>query len=203
MRHIGPSKGSEGGFSATADPVPKFLYLDFHLRFFPQVLRRRLRGKAKEGGVSFTSTLEATILLAACVVLALIGLPSAITRGSIVGYVFSILGVGGAGTLFVWSVASSWGSPAGYDQFSPGVFFFFVLAGIFVGIPVGLSGHSFLLGVSLSLAGLVAGYPIGIFSGRQAQRLGWISTIVDMLAGLAAVGLAGAALIMLFALAAG
>ena len=203
MRRRDASQGSEESSPATPDLVPRFLSLEFHIKFFPDVLRRRLRGKGKEEGVSFTSTLESTILLAVCVVLALVGLPSALTRGSIVGYVLSILGVGGTAALFVLSVASHWGSPPEYDRFAAGVFFFFVALGIFVGIPVGLSNHSFLFGACVSLAGLVAGYLLGLFSGRQVQCLGWISAIVDMLAGLAAVGLMGAALIMLFALAGG
>lgn len=201
MRHTDASMGFEGGSPATSDRTPGFFSLDFHLRFFPRVLRRRLRGKGKDGGVSFTSTLEATILLAVCVVLAVVGLPSALTRGSIVGWVLSVLGVGGAAVLFLWSVASHWGTPVEYDRFATGMFFFFVCLGIFVGIPSGLSNHSFLLGACVSLAGLVAGYLLGIFSGLQVQRLGWIAAIVDMLAALATIGMIGAALIMLIALA--
>jgi hypothetical protein len=203
MRRTGTPTGLEGDSSSGPDLAPGFLSFDFHLSFFPRLLGRRLRGKGKEGGVTFTSTLEATILLAVCVVLAVIGLPSALARGSIAGWVLSVLGVGGTMVLFVWSVASAWGSRPEYDRFGVGIFFFFVALGLFVGVPVGLSHHSFPLGTLASLAGLVCGYLLGIFSGRQVQRLGWISVIIDMLAGLAAIGLAAAALVMLFALAAG
>jgi hypothetical protein len=203
MRRTDAPTGLEGGSSSGSDPAPQFLSFDFHLSFFPRLLVRRLRRKGKDGGVTFTSTLEATVLLAVCVVLALIGLPSALAGGSIPGWVPSVLGVGGTTVLFVWSVASAWGSPPEYDRFGAGVFFFFVALGVFFGVPVGLSYHSFHLGTLASLGGLVCGYLLGIFSGRQVQRLGWISVIVDMLAGLAAIGLAGTALVMFFALAAG
>jgi hypothetical protein len=177
---------------------PKFLSLEFHTRFFPRLLRDRLRRKRKEGqGTSFVSTMELTIVLAGSVILAVIGMPLALTRGSIVGLILSIVGVGGVLAIFVLSVGAQWGHRPTYDYFLSGIFFFFVSLGIFIGIPIGMDNHSICIGVLASLGGLLGGYMLGIFAGLWLQRLGWMAIILDMLAGFAAIVMGGATLIML------
>jgi hypothetical protein len=177
---------------------PRFLSLEFHTKFFPRLLRDRLhRKKKEEQGTSFTSTMELTITLAVCLILAVIGIPSALTRGSIVGWILSILGVGGLLALLILSMGSQWGHRPTYDDFLTGIFFFFVSLGIFIGIPVGMEYHSPWLGALASLVGLFGGYVLGIFAGMQLQHLGWIAIILNMLAGLAAIVVGGTALVML------
>ena len=102
--------------------------------------------------------------------------------------------------LLVSSVRSQWGTRPTYDDFLAGIFFFFVSLGILLGIPVGISHRSFLLGACVSLAGLVAGYVLGIFSGLWAQRIGWMALAVNALAGLAAIIIGLAFLILLLVL---
>jgi hypothetical protein len=180
---------------------PRFLSLEFHARFFPRLLRDRLRRKKKEQqGTSFTSTTELIITLAVCVILAVIGIPSALMRGSIVGWILSILGVGGLLAIFVLSVVAQRGYRPSYDDFLTGIFFFFVSLGVFIGIPVGMANQSPWLGVLTSLAGLFGGYVLGIVAGMRLQHLGWIAVILNMLAGFAAIVIGGAALIMLLVL---
>jgi hypothetical protein len=186
---------------ATDIVPPRFLSLEFHTRFLPRLLRDRLRRKKKEEqGTSFTSTTELIIILAVCLILAAIGIPSALIRGSIVGWVLSILGVGGFLAILILSVGAQWGERPTYNDFLAGIFFFFVSLGIFIGIPVGMDSHSPWLGVLTSLAGLFGGYVLGIFAGMQLQRLGWIAVILNMLAGFAAIVLSGTALVMLLVL---
>jgi hypothetical protein len=48
--------------------------------------------------------------------------------------------------------------------------------------------------------GLLGGYVLGIFAGVWLQYLGWMAVIVSMLAGLAAIVMGGAALVMLMLL---
>jgi hypothetical protein len=184
----------------TVDPVPpKFLSLDFHSRFFPRLLLDRyLRRKKNElQGTTFTSTTEMFVTLAVCLILAIIGIPTALTRGSITGWILSILGVGGTILLLIMSVGAHWGNRPSYDDFLGGIFFFLVSLGVFIGIPVGMDAHSPWLGIFASLAGLFAGYALGIFAGLQLQRLGWFATIISMVAGLAAIVMTGGALFML------
>jgi hypothetical protein len=140
------------------------------------------------------------IALAVCLILAVIGIPSAWTRGSIVGWILGILGVGGLLAIFVLSVAAQWGSRPTYDDFLSGIFFFFVSLGILAGIPVGIDSHSPWLGVLASLAGLIGGYVLGIFAGMQLQHLGWIAVILGMLGGFAAIVMGGTAFVMLLML---
>ncbi len=184
------------------NPVPRFFSLEFHTRFFPRVLRDRLHRKKREGqGSAFTSTTEMIIGLAVCLVLALIGIPYALTQGSIVGWILSIAGAGGIGILVILSIGSQWGDRPTYDDFLAGVFLFFVCLGLFFGIPVGMESHSFWLGMSASLAGLVGGYVVGVFAGLRLQHLGWLAVILNMLAAFAAIILIGTSLILLIVLA--
>jgi hypothetical protein len=180
---------------------PKFLSLEYHTRFFPRLLRDRLRRKKRdEQGTSFTSTTELIVTLAVCLILAIIGIPSALNRGSIVGLILSIIGVGGILAIFVLSVGAQWGERPTYDNFLAGIFFFFVSLGIFIGIPIGMGHHSPWLGALASLAGLLGGYVLGILAGLRLQHLGWMAVMVSMLAGLAAIVMGGAMLVMLLLL---
>ena len=182
----------------TADPIPpKFLSLEFHARFFPRLLRDRVLRRGKETqGTSFTSTMEMMIGMAVCLTLAALGIPPAVDRGSIAGWLAAVAGIGGVLALLVSSVAAQWGTRSSYDNFLIGVFFFFLSLGIFIGIPVGMDSHSFPLGVSASLAGLAGGYAIGIRAALGLQYLGWMAGIVNMLAGFGAIVIGGAALVV-------
>jgi hypothetical protein len=177
---------------------PSFLSSEFHVRFLPGLLRARLRShrRGKEG-ISFTSNLEMMVTLAVCVVLAIIGIPLALTQGSILGWILTIIGIGGICVLFIQSVGSQWGSRPTYDDFLVGIFFFFVSLGVFVGIPVGMEYHSALAGVIASTVGFLAGYALGVAAGLQLQRIGWIAVTVNMVAGFCAIILVATALVML------
>jgi hypothetical protein len=187
--------------SAAEPAYPKFFSFEFHARFFPRVLMDRL-GRKKRGaqGATFTSTLEMMIALVVCVVLAVIGIPSALAQGSVVGWVLTIIGVGGIVALLIASVAGSSGYQPTYDDFLTGIFFFFIALGILAGIAVGMETHSAVLGLCASAGGLVAAYVLGIVAGLRMQHLGWIASILNMLAGLGAIILGGTIVIMLVVL---
>jgi len=180
---------------------PKVLLPEFHGSFFPKVLKNSLNFRKKENeGTSFTSTTEMFISLAICVVLAIIGILSA-ARGTTLGWILSILGVGGTIFLIILSFMGRRGEHPSYDDFLIGVFLFFVVLGVFIGIPVGMETHSFLLGFLVSLAGLTAGYVIGILGGIWLQYLGWVAIVINMITGFGAIILSGTVLVMLAALA--
>lgn len=181
------------------NPIPPcFLSLQFHVRFFPRLLWAHLRSKKREREcTSFTSNLEMLVTLAVCIILAVIGIPLAVTQGSILGWILTVIGTGGICVLFIQSVASQWGTRPTYDQFLTGIFFFFLSLGVFIGIPVGMDHHSALLGVVTGIVGFLAGHVLGIAAGLQLQRLGWIAAIANMLAGLGSIILVATAIIML------
>lgn len=161
----------------------------------------RLHLKKSAGrGTTFTSTTEMFITLCVCVVLAIIGIPSA-ANGSVVGWILSMLGVGGTVVLVIISMIDQRGERPSYDDFLTGVFFFFVVLGVFIGIPAGMEAHSFPVGFLAGLAGLVSGYIIGIIGGFWLQYLGWVAIVINMIAAFGAIILSGTVLIMLFALA--
>lgn len=171
--------------------VPSLLSPEFHLKFFPQLLWSRLRtGKTRSGGSGFNHNMEFIIVLFLCLILAAIGLPSALSRGSVVGWILSILGVGGILVSFIFSIFSSVGTKPSYDDFLIGTFFFFIFLGLTAGLFVGKIGHHPLSWCLLSGAlGLFLGYSAGILAGLWFQCLGWLAVMLDMLAGLAIIGM--------------
>lgn len=179
---------------------PKFFSREFHKSFFPQVLKNRLYSRKKESeGTTFTSTTEMFISLAVCVILAIIGIPSAV-QGAVWGWILSVLGVGGAIALVIISITGRRGERPSYNDFLVGVFLFFVALGILIGVLVGMETHSFGLGFLTGVAGLIAGYGIGILGGLWLQYLGWVSIAINMIAAFGAIVLSGTLLILLLAL---
>lgn len=80
-------------------------------------------------------------------------------------------------------------APPSYARFLTGVFFCFVALGMSAGIFTGALYHSFMTALFLGSAGLMAGYFFGILAGLWFQYLGWLSSTVDGIAGLAAFGI--------------
>ncbi len=180
---------------------PKFLSLSFHTKFFPALLWQRLRPRKEEEYQSPFANhipMELIITLTICSVLTAIGIPSAMSDGSIIGWLIVSIGVAGILALIIISVKSGLEEPPSYNDFLMGIFFFFVALGISAGIFNGSLKHSHLLMVLGSLTGLFAGYVIGIFTGLYMQYLGWIAVLLNTLAGVSIVGMVIVDLVLLF-----
>ena len=172
-----------------ADTPPKLLSIEFHTQFFPAFLWNRLRPKQRTGS-GFNSSFELYITLAVCIILVVIGLPSALSRGSIAGWIMSGIGAAGILTMIINSIASSWGKVPSYDDFLVGFFFFFVTLGLTAGIFISTLNHyPFFQSLLISAAGLILGYVLGILAGLGLQYLGWMAAILDALAGLMVFGM--------------
>ncbi len=117
------------------------------------------------------------------------GLTAGLGRGSIIGWGFGVLGGAGFLVLLVSSICSQMGSRPSFDSFSFGIFFFFVVLGITVGLFEGTLHHSQSLAGWAGLAGFVAGYGAGIFAGLWIQSIGWIMVLFNVLAIPAIIGL--------------
>ncbi len=178
------------------DPRPRFLSVEFHVRFFPALLWGRLRPK-QQSGAGFTSLLEYYLVLGVCIVLIVLGAPSALSNGSIGGCIASGIGAFGVLAMIVNSIVSCWGEPPSYKDFLLGFFFLFVMLGITAGIFIGTLEHSLTLGLLLGAAGILAGYLLGILAGLWFQYLGWIAVLLDMLARLAIIGIIVVDLVLL------
>lgn len=176
------------------DISQRFFSLEFHTRFFPALLWRRLRFRER-AATSFVST-ESYIALVFCFILAVTGIPSAITRHSIIGWVVGGSGLAGILALFTISICSRRG-PLSYDGFLIGILFFLVTLGLTAGIFNGTLEHSFFIGLLGSVAGLVLGYVLGIFAGLWFQYLGSLAVLLDLLAGLAIIGMIVVDLVLL------
>jgi len=176
--------------------APKFLSLEFHTRYFPGILVSRMRPGGRTG-TGFPSTMEHHIVLAVCIILLAFGIPSAVSSGSIIGWVTGGIGAAGTIALVINSVFSRTKEPPSYEGFLAGVFLFFVFLGITGGVFVGTLEHSLSLGLLAGSAGLVTGYLLGILAGLWLQYLGWLSAAVKGLAGLAAVGMLSVDLMLL------
>jgi len=175
---------------------PKFISFDFHVRYFPELLRTRLRMNERPG-TGFTSTLEQHIAFAICIILLGFGVPVAASSGSLIGWIAGGIGAIGATALVIHSVLSHKGVQVSYDGFLTGVFFFFVILGISSGIFIGTLKHSLVLGLLAGFTGLLSGYLLGIMVGLFLQHLGWVSSIISGLAGIAALGMLAVDLVLL------
>jgi len=176
----GPDTPS-GAFLAAPPPLSSVAY---HLHFLPRVVVHRLeeyRQRSREQGFRSHAQPELPLVIFACLLLVIFGLPPALARGSIGGWVSALLGLGGFAALLGWSIAGEtrWrreeGHRYGYAEFMPSVFFFCILAGGSAGlIGGGVVTEQPLVGYLLSLPGLALGYLAGVFAARWIHALGFM-----------------------------
>jgi hypothetical protein len=168
--------------------LPGFLSLEFHFRFFPNLLLGRLSPDDKQG-TTFTSIPELYVLFFICLILVLAGMPSAVSNNSIIGWIAGGIGTAGIIAMLTNSILSGMRKPPSYDAFLKGIFFLFLFLGLSAGIFVGNLEHSLMKGLLLGSTGLVAGYLLGILFGLWLQYLGWLAGFLNILAYLAVVGM--------------
>lgn len=166
---------------------PRFLSIEFHVRFFPGLIWSRLR-QAERTGTGFSSIFEIYVAFAICVILVAIGIPGALSHKSVTGWLIGGIGLAGILALLANSIFSHKDAPS-YDRFLTGVFFFFLALGMTAGVLAGKLNHSLSLGLFSGSGALVAGYLLGIPAGLWLQRLGWFSGVVNGLAWLATFGM--------------
>ena len=169
---------------------PSIVSIDFHVRFFPRTLWRRLR-REKQARTGFSCNFEFLIGLAACLFLMAIGIPMVSTQGSVVGWIVTLPGLAGLLALLITSIHNQWGTRPSYDEFLPGSFFFFVFLGLTAGLVLGEPA-----GKWLGIVGMISGYAVGIAAGLFFQYLGYLSAILDWLFGFGAVVMMSADLIL-------
>jgi hypothetical protein len=182
--------------------APPFWSRDFHLRFLPGVIRRRLRGEPQPTGFASHGTLYFTLAVFACLALIAIGLPGSVGPDpSWVARAALLVGVLGLGRAIVASLAAARQSPPTYDAFLVDVFAFCIILGGTIGLWGAVFGaHAPARSWPTALAtaaGLVAGYLVGIPAGLGFQRLGQIGTILRVLAWPAVIGLLVTAMVLL------
>jgi hypothetical protein len=172
------------------DAPPKLMSVAFHTRFFPSLLWSRIRPKQQQTRSGFNSSFELYLVLAGCAVLVALGVPAAMSHGSIAGWMASGLGAAGILAVLANSISSRSGEPLSWDGFLVGIFFFFVFLGLTVGIFVNTLEHFHLfLSLATCTAGLVAGYLVGIIAGLWLQYVGWLATVLNQVAGPAVIGM--------------
>jgi hypothetical protein len=160
-----------------ADTSPRLLSIEFHTRFFPALLRDRLRHKHQTGS-RFSPPFERYLALLVCIILVAAGAPAALSRGSIAGWITGVIGAAGILAMLVKSIASRRGAPASWSDFLVGFFFFFLSAGFTTGIFIGtLEHYPIFHGLLTCAAGLIAGYVLGILAGFMMQYLGWLPDV--------------------------
>ena len=179
---------------------PSVFSSDFHLRFFPAVIRRRLQpsGERSESPFAHHIAIEYPLMLALAIVLASVGLPSMVVHHSVGAGILGVIGMAGAVALVWQSIYAERGARPTFEAFRIGVFLFFVTLGLTTGLLLGVKAHSHFREVLGATAGLALGYALGIVGGLWVQRLGWISAWVELAGGLSVVGLVVVDLVMMF-----
>jgi len=136
----------------------------------------------------FTSSAEKYFLFILCLIFIVLGIPGAVLRHSVIGWIAAATGSAGIIALIINSILSRENKPD-YEQFLRGVFFFFVFLGLSAGIFAGSLNHSLLQGIVIGAAGIIAGYFIGIAAGLWFQYLGWLAALVNGMAMFAVIGM--------------
>ena len=178
-------KNEEIVLNTSLGTQPKFFTLEFHLKFFPEVLRRwflrhRRKGQEYQSPFSNHMPLEFTLAIVFCVALFVVGLPGFIANRSLIAGAISFLGAGGIIAMLISSIRTEnknraeIGGRYSFDYFVVGVFFFFVLLGASAGISIGFIQNSLGHMILYGLMGILAGYIAGIFAGIWINYLGWI-----------------------------
>lgn len=81
------------------------------------------------------------------------------------------------------------GTRPSFEAFRLGVFGFFLVLGVTLGLALGSGLHGWALKALAAADGLLAGYLLGIAAGLGVQYLGWVGAWIERAAGLGAVGL--------------
>jgi hypothetical protein len=180
------------------DTGQRFFSLGFHAHFFPSLvwsrLRNRLRPRERQG-TSFVP-MEYYIGFVFCLVFTAIEIPRAISHQSIISWIGAGTGLAGILAIIIASICSRTGPPS-YNGFLTGIFFFLLALGLTAGVFAGTLEHSLRLGLLGSAAGLALGYVLGILAGLGLQYLGWLAAWLDLLAGVAIIGLIVVDLVLL------
>jgi len=160
---------------------PRFFSLDFHLKFFPALLRRLLQSRKYESTFAGHISLELPVLAVVSLILAIYGVAAVTGSGSVLAWVCGIVGVGGFGFLFVGSIRSGVEHRPSFDHFRVIVFLFFVFLGLTIGLFVGsVYRWPYEFRLAAGFAGLIVGYAAGIGGGLWIQYLGWMASLLEM-----------------------
>ena len=180
---------------------PPFFSLDFHIKFFPALLWRLLHPKNRRYASTFAGhiSLELPVMAVVSIILGIYGFSAAIGSGSIIGWVCGILGLCGFIYLLINSIRSSKDQKPSFEYFRIVIFFFFAILGITTGLSVGTIYHfGYGMTIITGLAGLIPGYIVGVFGGIYAKYLGWMASLLDIIALAAIAGMIVLDIVMLW-----
>jgi len=156
--------------------APAFWSAEFHLRYFPALLKARLRPPPAEGFQGFRHfSLGLPVLVVTSISLLAIGIPGLVDQPfSVLNLVLTVLGGLVLTALLVLSIVSCWGEPVTYAGFEPQVFLFVLLLGVSVALFCARLIWQLQTwpAVAVMLAGLLLGYGVGIGAGLWCQVLG-------------------------------
>ena len=165
--------------------TPPFFSVDFHVKFFPALLLRLLHSQNRKYESTFAGhiSLELPVMTVVSLALGIYGFATVIGSGTILGWVCGIAGLGGFSYLLTSSIRSTLGMHPSFDYFRTIIFLFFVFLGFTIGLEMGFVYHS-ASGIKfiVSLTGLILGYVTGIFAGLWVQKLGWMASLLDIIA---------------------
>lgn len=171
---------------------PMFFSLEFHTSFFPALLRRLLHPEKRKYESTFAGhiALEYPVLAVISIIAGIYGTASALGSGSIIGWVCGVIGSGGFLYLLISSIRSCRKIDPSFEYFRVIIFLFFVILGINIGLEVGTIYHlSHGFRIITVLAGFIMGYIAGIAGGFWSQYLGWIASLLDIIAIMAIAGM--------------
>ena len=157
-------------------PAPSMLSAQFHLRFFPALLKNRFGNNVAVSRTTFVSStfMQSMVVLFGAIAAASVG---ATLYPGIAGWL--LLGLAAAGVLFVLvtSILEMRGVAPSFEAFLFPLFFFCLALGLAVGVLTGLR-ESTLFKLAHACAGVALGYWVGLLVGLHGQRLGFFAILL-------------------------
>jgi hypothetical protein len=174
---------------------PSFFSWQFHARFLPGVIWRRITGRLPRGS-SHARYEQIIALVAACAAIGFAIAPA--MRGSVVAILIAAAGAIGIAVLVIQSVWSARTGPLTYDAFAVAPLIACIVLGADLGLAAGRGVNvETPMRVGYAAVGAIAGYVVGVGAGLMTQRLGWMAAFFSLITGLATIGLILLAFILL------
>jgi len=191
---------NENNVEMNANNPPLFFSMEFHLSFFPALIWRHLRPKNRRYESTFAGhiSIELPVMALVSILLGIYGFSAVIGNGSVIGWVCIILGAGGFIYLLTGSIRSCKDYKPSFEYFRTIIFLFFAILGITTGLAIGTHYHlNYGVKIITGLIGFIPGYIVGIFGGLWTQNLGWMASLLDIIALVAIAGMIVLNIVML------
>lgn len=168
-----------------SDDRPLDLFsIPFHRDFFLPFIINSINARKSNTSTHFADFFpyEYVVLFMITMTGVVTGIYAYLSEGSVFGGITGLLASAGFAALMVFSIRSRSDREILWKRFMITTFMFFMLAGLSLGLYTGmLVFNSFLSKFIFGIAGMIAGYFVGIPAGLYMQSFGWTGQLINII----------------------